>query len=76
MFTQVDFLERERRDRITPKIQNCILEEEKEQVREAQLVEIAKKDYDDHHSNLAKVQKVAKFYVIIARCRKLRSKMK
>lgn len=55
-------MERERRDRITPKIQNCILEEEKEQVREAQLVEIAKKDYDDHHSNLAKVQKVAKFY--------------
>lgn len=39
-------------------------------------MDIAKKDYDDHHSNLAKVQKVAKFYVNVVLYRKPGSKTK
>jgi hypothetical protein len=47
----VDYLERERRERIVPKIKAAILAPEEESQRQEIWTDAARRDYDEHHSN-------------------------
>lgn len=72
-FTHVDYLERERRERLTPRIKAAILSPEEETQKQQVWTEAAKRDYDEHHSNQEKLQALAKYYVLISPRRKARS---
>lgn len=75
-FTHVDFLERERRERLVPKVKDAILPGEEDQRLQASWTEAAKKDYDEHHANQNKLQAIARYYVLLFLRRNLRSSMR
>lgn len=75
-FTHVDYLERERRERLIPRIKATILSPQEETQKQQVWSEAAKRDYDDHHSNQEKLQALGKYYVLISPCRKAESWMK
>ena len=63
-FANVDYLERERRNRMTEKVQASILTEEEEQKLHQQYTETAKNNFHDHNEHRARLQNLAKFYVL------------
>lgn len=65
VFTHIDYLERERRELLVPKIKALIVDPEIEEKQNAAILQFAKSDYEEHHEQQARLQNLAKYYVNI-----------